>query len=481
MKNPSAERQRQARPRLAMILLLGHLLSSAVFVSCSLGPEQWEPQVVNLRYSAGGRRAELALDKTGPAVVIDPGEELSLLSFELRLLPTRTTGSGVRITRVKELPTVPPAALELESRVAVAMRKWEKTGPCYDTRDQALTEWAPVQAQPWELPVLQQSWILGDDWDEIRVNVYTRRGRSSKTESVYTANVVRLEPTPDHNRLQRTVRQNIFSRMMVSFRGERECASAIGGKVSAGSHEAASMTNLSRRKANEAEAWLAVALLAIGNLYIARRVALAGIPRDVVGRHSRSRAMLFLFLWALGWVVLYHAKGIELTLGQASVLALCAATSYRWNRSHYALPQPREGWGARLNQMIRPVKTIIARHDWDLSSREAAHALAATRKLHFDGADYDLLVSAESDRMSELRQRTSPISSRTASGGIAYDKECSLWIVSLARHLAGFDDYPGMVLRAEREADLEGFDRNAYQQLLWLADALLSDNKIQQS
>jgi hypothetical protein len=448
------------------------LLAYFVFASCSFGPEQWEPQAVTLRYVASGQQAEIALDKTGPVLTIDPGEELALLSFGLRLLPTRTSASGVRITRIKDLPAVPPAALELEARVVATMRKWEKTGPCYDMRDQALTDWVPVQAQPWELLVLPQSWTLGEDWDEFRVNVQTRRRGSSQTESVYTANVVRLEPTPDHNHLQRTVRQNIFSRMSDSFGDERECASLIPGRLSTGPHQAALKPKPERRQANEAEAWLAVALLAIGNLYLARRIALADIPRDVVGRHSRPKALLFLLLWAFGWVVLYHAKGIELTLGQASVLALCAAASYQWNRSLYALRHPREGWGEHLNQIVLPVKKIIARHGWDLSSREAAHALAAARKLHFDGADYDLLASAESDQMSELRQ-LGPLSERTDEGEIVYDKECARWIRALARSLAGRDNYPGMVLRAEREADLEGFDWVAYRELLWLAEALL--------
>jgi hypothetical protein len=263
--------------------------------------------------------------------------------------------------------------------------------------------------------------------------------------------------------------------MIDSFRGERECASSIAGKASVPRKQAASRTNLKRHKADEAEAWLAVALLAIGNLYIARRVALAGLPRYVVGRHSPLTATIFLSLWALGWVVLYYAKGIELTFGQASVLMLCVATSYQWNRSYYALPRPREGWGARLNQTVDPVKKIIARHGWDLSNREAAQALAAAHKLHFDGADYDLLASAESDRMSDLRRTLGPISGRSESGEIAYDWECARWIASLARYLAGSEDHPGMVPRAEREADLEGFDWIAYRQLLWLAGALVSD------
>ncbi|MFY9824200.1 MAG: hypothetical protein WAM82_22690 [Thermoanaerobaculia bacterium] len=455
------------------------LLVVPMLASCSLGPERWEPHVVNVSYARSGQGGELDLGRTAPTLVIDAGEKLELLSFQLRLLPTRRSSSGVIIAKAKELPPVPPSALELKVRVAATMRKWEGSGSCYDNRDQLLTDWVPVQAERWELRLPQNSWIVGKDWDEIRIDVHIRRGPGPEPEAEYTINSIELQPTLDRERLRRNVRRNIFMRAFESLRGEQFCVDSrtLGRKSPSLRVEMRSSTGKSQRLPRQSTAltWIAVALLGVGNVYIARRIAIWGLSRDVIGRQSWKAAVLFLLLWCAGWGVLYHANGIELTFTQAIILAFCIALSYQWHRKSYAMPLPREGWGPRLNQRIRPVMRIAERHGWDVSGPEAARALAESGKLHFDGADYDVLASAESDEGHKRRQQMDVLITRTASREIDYDVECAQWIVSLARYLNGSEDRLGMVERVPREHNLSGFDEASYQRLLWLTEALLRD------
>lgn len=212
------------------------LLLEALLVSCGLGPEQWEPHVLTVGYIKNGQVGELDLGKTGPTLVIDEGENLEFLHFTLQLLPTRRSSSGASMTRVKDVPPVPESALDCLVRVSATMRKWEKSGPCYDKRDQLLTDWVPAQAEKWTIHPTSHSWMVRDDWDEIRINVHIKRNLEPEAE--HTVNSVMLRPTGTSDRLRRNIGQNMFMRIRESLRGERYCSDEFVERTDVGDADA---------------------------------------------------------------------------------------------------------------------------------------------------------------------------------------------------------------------------------------------------
>ncbi len=221
----------------------------------------------------------------------------------------------------------------------------------------------------------------------------------------------------------------------------------------------------------ESYAWLAVALLGIGNIFLGRLVALIGVPHNGIAAWPTSWGLFSTISWMAGWAILYWLASLRLTFLQACILALLLGFSYRWTRTLYAMPLASEGWGSRMNQMLKPIAQIAQRHGWDLDSADSVSTIIASGRLQFDGADYDAIVSSESDRMHELR-RSAPPPQKTPAGEIDYARECARWVVTTERYLSGRNGIPGMLERIAREHNLEGFDHASYSRLQRLASGL---------
>lgn len=201
---------------MATFLLVG-------LTSCFLGPERWEPQVVSADYAQDGRTLSLDLNRTGPTIMVDAGDQLELLNFTLRLLPTRRTSDGTTITRVADIPDVPQSALNMTAQVSATIRKRDGSGHCYDRKDQLITDWVPVEGRPWIVPTHEQPWTIGEDWDEIRIDIHARGLLGADPEAEYVVDSIMLQPSQTTKRLGRNMDLNIFNRILDSFRGDRDC------------------------------------------------------------------------------------------------------------------------------------------------------------------------------------------------------------------------------------------------------------------
>jgi hypothetical protein len=218
--------------------------------------------------------------------------------------------------------------------------------------------------------------------------------------------------------------------------------------------------------------WVAVTCIGVGNLYIGRLIALWRLPRGVAGKRSWQAGAFFISLWLSGLALLHHANGFQLTFAQACILSICVAGSYVSHRAYYGTGEPRVPWDEYLNKKLHTVMRICERHEWDTSSTESFRSLAASNGIHFDGGDYDLLVQIQSDLEYNLRNQTQFLVPHTAEGGIDYDRACAREIVTLAGSLAGFESHEGIVTRVSQDYDMSGFDRDAYERLQWLAEAI---------
>ncbi len=196
----------------------------ALVSSCSLGPETWEPHVLGLEIETNGTSTRVSLEGGPPILQLDPGDELQITGLRLALLPTRRSKRGSMVIQVREVPEVPASAVKLEARVFGEMRKRENGRPCYDERDRYESDWFAVQSSPWEAHDRGPSWILGGNWDEIRISVQVRPSPPTNLPDRYMVNVIMLEPSDPASRLRRNVGQNIFSRLADSFLGDKLCS-----------------------------------------------------------------------------------------------------------------------------------------------------------------------------------------------------------------------------------------------------------------
>ena len=199
------------------------IILMSVLTSCSLGPERWEPHVLSADYEQDAQVFGIDLSRTSPVIVVDAGEHLEFLNFTLRVLPTKRSSDGVVISKIADVPPVPSSALNLTVRVSATPRKWNKSGPCYDRKDQLVTEWLPVEGGQWVVRPQWHPWVIREDWDEIRIGVHVRGLPGADPEPDYMVNSIMLQPRRTNERLKRNVGQNIFMRVWESFRGEKDC------------------------------------------------------------------------------------------------------------------------------------------------------------------------------------------------------------------------------------------------------------------
>jgi hypothetical protein len=179
--------------------------------------------VVSADYAQDGHVFALDLGGTSPTIVVNAGEQLEFVNFTLRLLPTKRSSDGVVITKVADVPPVPQSALNLTVRVSATIRKWNESGPCYDRKDQLLTDWFPVEGGQWVVRPQPHPWVIGEDWDKIRIDVHVRGLPGADPEPDYIINSIMLQPRQTNERLRRNIGQNIFMRVWESFRGVKDC------------------------------------------------------------------------------------------------------------------------------------------------------------------------------------------------------------------------------------------------------------------
>lgn len=203
--------------RSVAIILLG------VLASCSLGPERWEPHVVSAEYVEGALVASLD-PRTGSRIVVDAGEQLEFVSFTLRLLPTRrSSDGGAVLAREAGVPPVPQSALNLTVRVSATIQKWEESEPCYDRKDQLLTDWAPVEGGRSVVRPPPHPWVVGDNWDKVRIDVHVRGLPDTGPEAGYEINSIMLEPRQIIKRLKRNVGHSWHTLSTSASAAKKDC------------------------------------------------------------------------------------------------------------------------------------------------------------------------------------------------------------------------------------------------------------------
>lgn len=218
--------------------------------------------------------------------------------------------------------------------------------------------------------------------------------------------------------------------------------------------------------------WLAVALIAVGNIYIGALIATAGLPAFVIGRRSPATALLCMTSWFAGLYLLYVTTHFTLTFTQAAILGGCAFFSYQHNYKGWGRGTPPVPWHEKLNSLVRAADRICQRHGWKITSADAACDLARLNRLHFDGGDYDILVQIQGDVEHELSQMGGALLPKAADCQIDYDRATAQELSTMANMLNGWEDHIGMVKRVEIDHDLSQFDRLAFERLTWLADAI---------
>jgi hypothetical protein len=218
--------------------------------------------------------------------------------------------------------------------------------------------------------------------------------------------------------------------------------------------------------------WLAVALIAVGNIYIGSLIATAGLPASVIGRRSAATALFYTTSWFAGLYLLYVTTHFTLTFTQAAILGGCAFLSYQHNYKGWGRGKPPFPWHEKLNSMVHAADRICQRHGWKINSADAARQLARLNHLHFDGGDYDILVQIQGDVEHELSQMSDALLPKAADGHIDYDRATAQKVSTMANMLNGWEDHIGMVNRVEIDHDLSQFDRAAFARLTWLADAI---------
>jgi len=218
--------------------------------------------------------------------------------------------------------------------------------------------------------------------------------------------------------------------------------------------------------------WLAVALIAVGNIYLGSRIATAGLPESVIGRRSPVTALLCMISWFAGLYLLYVTTHFTLTLTQATILSVCAGVSYQRAYKGWGRGTPPVPWHEKLNSMVHAADRICQRHSWKITSADAAHDLARLNRLQFDGGDYDILAQIEGDVVHKLSQMDDARLPKADDGQIDYDRATAQELLSMANRLNGWEGHIGMVERAEIDHDLTYFDRESFERLTWLADAI---------
>lgn len=218
--------------------------------------------------------------------------------------------------------------------------------------------------------------------------------------------------------------------------------------------------------------WLAVALIAIGNIYIGSLIATAGLPASVIGRRSPATALLCMMSWFVGLYLLYVTTHFTLTWIQAAILGGCVFLSYQYSYKAWGRGTPSVPWQEKLNSMVHAADRICQRHGWKITSADAARNLARLKQLHFDGGDYDILAQIQGDVEYDLSRMGDGLLLKAPDGQIDYDRATAQKLSTIANMLHGWEDQIGMVKRVEIDHDLSQFDRAAFERLTWLADAI---------
>ena len=214
-----------------VVLLFGVFLSS-----CGFGPEHWEPHVLATRFAKNGTINDLDLGKTGPTIVINEGDYLRFISFSLKLFPTQRSRSGAYSINTDVRP-VPSSALDMEVRVSAMIRRRDRSGFCYDERNQVFSDWIPVQPKEWNVHFPSHPFVVRQDWDEIRIGIQFHRKGNNDKEMQYTINSILLKPTQTFSRLNKNIGQNVFMRIHDLWRGDRYCSETDELPMSAGSKQ----------------------------------------------------------------------------------------------------------------------------------------------------------------------------------------------------------------------------------------------------
>ena len=217
--------------------------------------------------------------------------------------------------------------------------------------------------------------------------------------------------------------------------------------------------------------WLAIVLIAVGNIYIGSLIAMVGLPASI-GRRSSVIALFCMISWFVGLYLLYVTTHFALTFMQAMILGGCVLLSYQYNRKVPGRGMPPVPWHEKLNSMVHAADLICQRHGWKIASVDAARSLASLNRLHFDGGDYDILVQIQSDVEYNLGRAGDVLLPKTADGEIDYDRATAQKLRTMAKSLNGWEDHIGMVKRVEIDYDLSQFDWAAFERLSWLADAI---------
>lgn len=206
-------------------------LTISLFLACSeTSNESWEPQVMEIIYTIDGRVSSLPLIREpSRSITVDSGELLDIKEFTLQALPTVKRIIG-RTIQHSNLPPVPESVLEDEVRVLAMIRKNIFSREiCYDDRDMLVTEWVPVKSTEWKVHVQDHAWKLEHDWDNISLEVQTRRrGEKTIRPRIYPVTYVDLIPSRPSMKWNR--RHNIFSRIYDQLMGhDRRCSGKKNG------------------------------------------------------------------------------------------------------------------------------------------------------------------------------------------------------------------------------------------------------------
>lgn len=213
--------------------------------------------------------------------------------------------------------------------------------------------------------------------------------------------------------------------------------------------------------------------MGVANLYMGYAFAIWDVPRTVAARPSR-RAVAVALLTVLSGAGFFiwnqRAQWYPFTLIHAAVLSGAFLSSHLFTKGRYSYGHSRVPWPDYFNAKVEVVMEVCREHGWDLTSEGVIHHLADAGLLHFNEGDYDVLAQRASDLEHEIEELWAL--PETADGRPDYDLACAVRIVTLADVMAGSGDREGVVARVERDFDLSGFDRQAFQALCWVADGL---------
>jgi hypothetical protein len=205
----------------ATVLLVTALLGGLVG-SCGWGPEKWEPSVLVVVAEQNGQSLRLRLDRTGPSLEFNEGDDLVLKSFELQMLLVQRTSGGSVMIRTGDVPPMPESALHMVAKVSATVRDFQDGKRCWNMVTKRETEWKQVEPGTWTISLASSPWILRPNWDEIRIDVAFRSSdRPDIPAEEYLINYIVL--TPNAHPINDRIGHNIFMFILDTLRGVSDC------------------------------------------------------------------------------------------------------------------------------------------------------------------------------------------------------------------------------------------------------------------